>query len=152
MAEEKSQTSWRRHLPAWWQVVFVLGCLTMAVYKQKPYWGYVKTEAVVIDVKATYATKNSTVDGCVAVYEYAVKYTDKIGKSYLAQHRQSFRTCNLKEIETGDKTRVYYNPDSPAESLQYTNDEIGAGLYLFGIGGLIALFAQFLWNWWKSRK
>jgi hypothetical protein len=49
------------------------------------------------------------------------------------------------------KTRVYYNPDAPAESLQYINDEMGAGFYLFGIGRMLILFVQFLWNWWKSR-
>lgn len=152
MIEEKNQTQWTRHLPAWWQVLLVLGCLGIAVYKQKPYWGYIETDAVVMDVKATYSTKNATQDGCIAVYEYAVKYADKTGKSYWAQHRQTFRTCNLEEIKTGNKTRVYYNPDAPAESLQYINDEMGAGLYLFGIGGMLILFVQFLWNWWKNRK
>ena len=139
--------------PRWWQVLLIIVPLTVAAYRSKPYWHYVKTEGIVTKVK-TRTSRNRTIEGCVVAYTYQVQYTDNQNQTHFAEHEHSTesRTCHTDEIKSGDKETVYYNPEKPADSVQHTSDSIGAGLYLFSIFGVLRLLTQWIVGWWRSRK
>jgi hypothetical protein len=139
--------------PRWWQVLLIVVPLTVAAYRSKPYWHYIATEGVVTEVKTT-TSRNRTIEGCVVAYRYQVQYTDNQNQTHFAEHEHSTesRTCRTDEINSGDKETVYYNSEKPEQSVQYTSDSIGAGLYLFSIFGVFNLLVQWIIVWWRSRK
>lgn len=136
----------------WWQVLLLLTTLAIAVYREKPFWHYVKAEATITEV-TTSTSRNRTVQGCVVSYRYCVEYRDTKGQIHFAQHEHSTesRTCRTDEIKRGDRKSVHYNPENPAKSVQYTSDAISAGLYLLAIFGIINLLVQWLVSWWGRR-
>ena len=126
--------------------------LGIALYKQSLYWHFIKTEGEIINVNVS-TSRNRTTQGCIVAYQYEVKYVAKNKQTYTAQHEHSVEstTCRTDEIKTGEQTTVYYKPENPAVSVQYTNDSVGAGLYLFVVFGSIALIVQGIIAWWRGR-